>query len=201
MATASADINIVNRALTLLGVNTITALTDSDKAASTASVLWDDTRAAVFRAHPWNCLTKRVALSKDSSSPAYGYDNRFQLPADFLRLIQLEEPTDNYQIENDFILYDGDTLNVQYLALVTDVTKYDTLLIDTLAARLAAELAQPLLQSTSAMDQMWKMYEMKLKEARYVDAQENCQDVLDADYWVDSRDGIKRPNIETPPRR
>ena len=104
MATASAEINIVNRALTLLGVNTITALTDPDKAASTASVLWDDTRAAVFRSHPWNCLTKRVALSKDSVAPAYGYSAKFQLPADFLRLIRLENPKENYQIENDFIL-------------------------------------------------------------------------------------------------
>tara|TARA_R100000951_G_scaffold107659_1_gene103248 strand:- start:1594 stop:2199 length:606 start_codon:yes stop_codon:yes gene_type:complete len=200
MATASADINIVNRALTLLGVNTITALTDTDKAAATASVLWDDTRAAVFRAHPWNCLTKRVALSKDSAAPAYGYSAKFQLPADFLRLIQLEDPKENYQIENDFILYDGTALNVQYLALITDVTKYDTLLIDALAARLAADLAQPLLQSTTAMEKMYAMYELKLKEARYVDAQENCQDVLDADYWLDSRSGLSRPNIDTPPR-
>ena len=200
MATSSADINIINRALALLGVNTITSLSDTSKPAATASVLWDDTRAAVFRSHPWNCLTKRVALAQASPAPTYGYTYKYALPSDFLRLIRLENPTDNYQIENDFILYDNDTLNIQYLALITDVTKYDTLLIDALATRLAADLAQPLLQSTNAMEQMYKMYDLKLKEARYVDAQENCQDVLDADYWVDSRQGTKRPNIETPPR-
>jgi len=200
MATSSADINIINRALALLGVSSITSLSDTSKPAATASVLWDDTRAAVFRSHPWNCLTKRVALAQSSTTPAYGYTYQYQLPADFLRLIQLENATDNYQIENDFILYDNDTLNIQYLALITDVTKYDTLLVDTLAARLAAELAQPLLQSTGAMEKMWAVYDLKLKEARYVDAQENCQDVLDADYWIDSRQGTKRPNIETPPR-
>ena len=200
MATSSADINIINRALALLGVSRITSLSDTSKPAATASVLWDDTRAAVFRSHPWNCLTKRVALAQSSTTPAYGYTYQYQLPADFLRLIQLENATDNYQIENDFILYDNDTLNIQYLALITDVTKYDTLLVDTLAARLAAELAQPLLQSTGAMEKMWAVYDLKLKEARYVDAQENCQDVLDADYWIDSRQGTKRPNIETPPR-
>ena len=26
------------------------------------------------------------------------------------------------------------------------------------------------------------------------------QDVLDADYWLDSRSGLSRPNIDTPPR-
>jgi len=200
MATASADINIINRALALLGIDSITSLTDGSKPAATASVLWDDTRAAVFRAHPWNCLTKRVALAQSTVTPVYGYTYQYQLPADFLRLIRLENATDNYQIENDFILYDNDTLNIQYLALITDVTKYDTLLIDTLAARLAVDMAQPLLQSTTAMEKMWAMYDLKLKEARYVDAQENCQDVLDADYWIDSRQGTKRPNIETPPR-
>jgi hypothetical protein len=91
-------------------------------------------------------------------------------------------------------------MNIKYTALITDVTLYDTLLIDTLSARIAADLAQPLLQSTSAMEQMWQMYELKLREAKFVDAQEQAQDVLDADYWLDSRQGISRPNLSTPPR-
>ena len=91
-------------------------------------------------------------------------------------------------------------MRVKYTALITDVTQYDTLLVDTLAARIAADLAQPLLQSTSAMEQMWQMYELKLREAKFVDAQEQMQDVLDADYWLESRQGVIRPNINTPPR-
>ncbi len=198
---AASDIEIINRSLALLGIESITSLSDNSKQASVARVLFDDTRAAVFRGHPWNCLTRRAALPKDVTPPVYGYANRFVLPADFLRLLEVEDPTQTvFQLERRHILSDEGAMNIKYTSLVTDVTLYDTLLVDTLAARVAADLAQPLLQSTSAMEQMFQMYELKLREAKFVDAQEQQQDVLDADYWLESRQGGIRPNINTPPR-
>jgi hypothetical protein len=198
---AASDIEIINRSLALLGIESITSLSDNSKQASIARVLFNDTRAAVFRSHPWNCLTKRASLPKDVTAPVYGYGNRFVLPADFLRLLEVENPTQVvFQLERRHILADEGTMNIKYTSLVTDVTQYDTLLVDTLASRVAADLAQPLLQSTSAMEQMWQMYELKLREAKFVDAQEQQQDVLDADYWLESRQGVSRPNINTPPR-
>ena len=198
---AASDIELINRSLALLGIESITSLSDNSKQASIARVLFNDTRAAVFRSHPWNCLTKRASLPKDVTSPVYGYNNRFVLPADFLRLLEVENPTQVvFQLERRHILADEDVMNIKYTSLVTDVTQYDTLLVDTLASRVAADLAQPLLQSTSAMEQMWQMYELKLREAKFVDAQEQQQDVLDADYWLESRQGVVRPNINTPPR-
>ena len=103
-------------------------------------------------------------------------------------------------ISNGFILSNDSTLNIKYTALETDVTKYDTLLVEALTARLAADLAQPLLQSMSAMEAMQRMYELKIREAKFVDAQENSQDILDTDYWLESRLGVYRENISTPPR-
>ena len=196
---AASEVEIVNRALALLGVSSITSLADQTESASTANLLWDDSRAATFRSHPWNCLTKRAALAKDINAPAWGFTNSFTLPADYLRLLTIEEPLLAYEIENGFIFSDDDSMNIKYTALVTDVTKYDVLLVDALAARLSADLCQPLLQSASAMEAMWKMYQDKLREARYVDAQENSQDVLEADTWIDARLGVPSP-IDTPPR-
>lgn len=198
---AASDIELINRSLALLGIESITSLSDNSKQASIARVLFNDTRAAVFRGHPWNCLTKRASLPIDVTKPVYGYTNRFALPADYLRLLEVENSKSVlYQLERGHLLSDESTMNVKYTALITDVTLYDTLLVDTLSARIAADLAQPLLQSTSAMEQMWQMYELKLREAKFVDAQEQAQDVIDADYWLDSRQGTYRPNINTPPR-
>lgn len=200
---AISSIELVNRSLALLGIDSVTSLSDNTKVASTANILYDDTRAAVFRNHPWNCLIKRASLPKDVTPPAYGYTNRFVIPSDYLRLLSIEDTgtfSASYQIENGFILSDNDTMNIRYVSLETDVTKYDTLLVDALCARLAADLAQPLLQSTSAMQEMFNMYELKLKEARFVDAQENAQDSLETDYWLDSRVGTPNNNISPPPR-
>jgi len=196
---AASEIEIVNRSLALLGISSITSLADQTEAASTSNLLWNDSRAATFRSHPWNCLTKRAALAKDIAAPSWGFANSFTLPADYLRLLSIEEPLISYEVENGFIFSDDDSMNIKYTALVTDVTKYDVLLVDALAARLSADLCQPLLQSASAMDAMWKMYQEKLREARYVDAQENSQDILEADTWMDARLGVQS-NISTPPR-
>ena len=50
------------------------------------------------------------------------------------------------------------------------------------------------------MEAMQRMYELKIREAKFVDAQENSQDILDTDYWLESRLGVYRENISTPPR-
>lgn len=197
---AASDIEVVNRSLTLLGVDPVNSLSDPTKAASTARRLYDDSRAAVFRAHPWNCLVRRVALPLDNITPAYEFSHQFVLPADFLRLLTLEDVNGRYSIESRRILYDGDNLKIKYIALLTDVPSYDTLLVDALAARLAADLAHPLLQSSSTMEQMWQLYELKLREAKFVDAQENSQEVLDADYWLNSRFGVADSRLGVPPR-
>jgi len=196
---AASDIEIVNRALTLLGVDPINSLSDSSKAASTSNRIYNDTRAAVFRSHPWNCLVKRAALPLDYATPLYGFTYQFVLPADYLRLLGIENSSGRYSIENRKILYDSDTLNIAYVALITDVPSYDTLLVDTLAARLAADLAHPLLQAQSSMEAMWQLYELKLREAKLINAQENQQDVLDSDYWLNSRLGVS-PVVGAPPR-
>lgn len=197
---AASDIEIVNRSLTLLGVDPVNSLSDPTKAASTANRLYGDSRAAVFRAHPWNCLIKRASLPLDAVKPAYGFENQFVLPNDFLRLLSIEDSTGIYSIESRKILYDGEIMRISYVALLTDVPSYDTLLVDALTARLAADMAHPLLQSTQAMEQMWQLYELKLREAKFVDAQENSQQVLDADYWLNSRFGIADSRLSAPPR-
>ena len=70
---AASDIELINRSLALLGIESITSLSDNTKQASVARVLYNDTRAAVFRGHPWNCLTKRASLPTDVTNPVYGF--------------------------------------------------------------------------------------------------------------------------------
>jgi len=60
---ATTKINIVNRALGLLGAEFITSLTEDTKAARFSNELFDDTRDSIFRLHPWNSCIKRASLS------------------------------------------------------------------------------------------------------------------------------------------
>ena len=184
---ATTKINIVNRALGFLGAEFISSLTEDTKSARFANELFDDTRDAVFRMHPWNCCIKRAALSLTGTTPAFYFTAEFQLPADWLRMVRPEDDGLEYKIEGDKLLTEGDTFRCTYVFKNTVVTTYDPLLVDVLAVKLAANLTMPLLQDLRTLDAMNNLYMQKLGVARSADAMEGTPEGLDADFWIESR--------------
>ena len=77
------------------------------------------------------------------------------------------------------ILSDESTINLIYLQKIEDTVQYDTLLTETIAARLAAEICYPLVASATLSRQLYELYERKLKEARFVDATEGTPASID----------------------
>ena len=184
---ATTKINIINRALGLLGAEFITTLTEDTKAARFSNELFDDTRDSLFRMHPWNCCIKRAALSLTGTTPAFYFTAEFQLPADWLRMVRPEDDGLEYKIEGDKLLTEGDTFRCTYVFKNTVVTTYDPLLVDVLAVKLAANLTMPLLQDLRTLDAMNNLYMQKLGVARSADAMEGTPEGLDADFWIESR--------------
>tara|TARA_R100000234_G_scaffold119919_1_gene104343 strand:+ start:6603 stop:7208 length:606 start_codon:yes stop_codon:yes gene_type:complete len=184
---AASKINIVNKALGLLGAEFITSLTEDTKAARFANELYDDTRDCVFRLHPWNSCVKRAALSLTSNTPAYYFSNEFQLPGDWIRIVRPEDDTLEYKIEGDKLVTETSTFNCTYIFRNEAVADYDPLLIDVIASKLAVNLTMPLLQDLRVLDAMNALYNQKLSAARSADAQEGSPEGLDADFWLESR--------------
>ena len=184
---ATTKINIVNRALGLLGAEFISSLTEDTKAARFANGLFDDTRDALFRQHPWNCCIKRASLSKTSNTPAYYFTAEFQLPTDWLRIVKPEDDQVEYKIEGDKLVTETDTFKCTYIFRNETINTYDPLLVDVLAIKLAANLAMPLLQDPKTLDMMYKLYYEKLASARSADAVEGTPEGIVADFWLDSR--------------
>ena len=79
------ETTIINAALRRLGDKPITSRLDGSPAANAVNDLFDDARDALLRAHPWNFATTRVALMPSSTTPVYGFDYQYALPADWLR--------------------------------------------------------------------------------------------------------------------
>lgn len=195
---ASSVVDICNQALYLLGASTITAIDEGTTLANLCNLLWPEVRDTVFRDHPWNCLITRAELAQDSTDPEYGYDNSFQLPADPLCLRVLSTDQDEYvdadgqyyypyAIEGRFIFTDALTLKIKYVGRVTDVTKYDSLLVSALAAKLAAELAYPVTKSHQVVESMRARYEKILNDAKLVDAQEGSPEVFESNVLWNAR--------------
>lgn len=181
-------VDVVNRALDKLGYGPITSLDDGDKPANLATRTWPIVRDQVLRDHPWNFAVSRAITAPDSTAPSWGFSYRHLMPSDLLRLLEVRDlSTSEYQLEGRYILTDESVLYIRYIARVTDPNQYDSLFVDTVASRLAYEMAESLTQSNTKRELAWQEYTDGLERARRADAQENPPVVFEEDSWIDVR--------------
>ena len=168
-------VDICNSALNQIGASNIISLTEDSKAARICNQRYNFVRDSVFRSHPWNCLTTRIKITPDTAAPAFEFTKQFTLPTNpfCLRVLQLSDTDILYKIEGRKLLCNESTIEMIYIGRVEDGNQYDLLLIEALAAALAADLAYPLVGSSSLGANMYQLYQNKLTEARFVDATED----------------------------
>ena len=190
-------VEICNSALNSLGASNITALTEDSRNARLCNQRYEPLRDAIFRTHYWNCLIKRVELAADSDAPAYEFTKQYTLPSDCMRIMQIGgfhngsssmlDSGQTFKVEGRKIITDEEEIFLTYLAKITDPQQYDSLLIETIAARLAAELCYAVTQSNTLAAQLETIYQNKLREARFVDATEGTPYDVDASTFINSR--------------
>ena len=182
----ASEVDIANSALNMIGASNITSLTEDSVAARIMNQRYEFVRDAVFRSHPWNCLVRRASLAQNSTAPTWGYTFAYNLPTDpfCLRVLRLEKLDLDYKVEGRTIVSNEQTMKIKYVARVTDPNEYDTLLSETISARLAADTCYSITNSNSLVASMYSLYEAKLKEARFVDATEGMPGVEGADLGV-----------------
>jgi len=192
----ASDVDIANSALNNIGASNINSLTEDSVAARICNQRYVFVRDAVFRAHPWNCLIRRASLAQNSTAPDWQYAYAYSLPTDpyCLRIANIEDLSTDYKVEGRTIATDNSTMKIVYVARITDPNEYDVLLMETIAARLAADIVYALTNNNTLTATMWELYNQKLGEARFVDATEGMpgvegvdQGVLQADTFVNAR--------------
>jgi hypothetical protein len=188
-------VDICNGALNQLGGTTILSLTEDSKNARICNARYTQVRDALFRTHPWNCLQVRASLAKDATAPAWGFSSAFTLPADCLRLLYIVDFDSNYKVEGRKILSNTSSMKILYISRITDPNEYDELLRETLSANLAADIAYNITSSNPVAQNMYTLYQDKLRDARFVDStegQNNAPDLgmtdsLQASTFINSR--------------
>lgn len=184
----SSVVNICNRALSRVGDKRIIALTDDSNPARACNDAWERVRDEVFREHAWNSICTRASLAALSSTPAFGYDDEYQLPVDCLRVLEVYDTKLPWVVEGRKILCDAGTpLPIRYMRKATDSNEYDPLLTSVLAQRLAVEICEELTQSNSKKEFEVLRYETLLTQAKAADAQEQSPVEFEEDDWLDAR--------------
>lgn len=174
MSTSSV-VNICNMAVVSLGGSPITSLTDGTVESLLCNTIWNNARRATLRAHYWNFATKRTQLAVEVTTPTYGYKYSFPLPSDCLRVIEVLDDRD-YKVERKRILTNSPICYIKYIFDNEDIGQWDDSFIDLLVARLRVDLAFGITRSNSTVETAEKIYQMKLRIAKGVDASEDIPD-------------------------
>jgi len=185
---STSDVEIVNSGLIKIGADTITSLDDDAKAATLTKRQFPILRNEVLRGHPWNFARRRAKLAQLADAPAFGFSNAYQLPTDCLRVVEMSDPTIRFVIEGRQLLTDESAASIEYIAEITDPNQFDAFFRETLALRIAADLAFNLVDSLRLAKAMMDLYLDHLAKARTFDAQEGGgQEKIEATTWTDER--------------
>lgn len=163
-------VSICNQALNLIGAQSIISFDESTQNARRCATLYDQTRKAILRMHPWSCCIKRTQLAPLAKKPSFGYSNAFPLPSDFERVISAS--VENYEIENRHILANTDLINLIYVYDNDNEETWDSLLVECMTYFMASKLAKATTGSNSEADSAWQRLQVTLKQARAINGQE-----------------------------
>jgi hypothetical protein len=121
-------------------------------------------------------------------TPDSGYDNRYTLPSDCLRVVELIDEDYLWIVENQELHTDeGPTAAIRFIFRQRDVTKYRPVLESVLAHRLSLEIVEELTQSNTKRERAFEEYESFLNRARATDSMEQSPMPLQEDDWILAR--------------
>jgi hypothetical protein len=195
-------LQVVNLGLQWIGKDPIASLDNpSGKVAERVAAAYAGLRDAVLEEGDWSFAISRLSLNKDAAPPSFGFTARFVLPANVLRVISAEEPAGSAGVIDAFAasLYGASnglewqkegrhivantsaaTLNIRAVVQVVDSALWSPGFCQALAARIAAEFAVPMTENRSLQADMWKLYSLKLGEARLQDGRQGRSERLRA---------------------
>ncbi len=198
---AASEVQIANLALQKLGEESITALNQEDTRAVEMNLAFASVRDAELNRRRWRFSITRVSLPALVATPDSDYPYQYQLPGDFIRLIEggdistLVDMSDyrggfgaQYSIEGRRILTAlGAPLAIRYIYRVTDTTLYTPAFDAAFASRLAYETCERITQSSTKKAECLADYRMAIREAALAQALELPSETPADDTWMIAR--------------
>jgi hypothetical protein len=186
----ASQVEIMNMALLQLGDEIILTTTENTKAARTMMVLWDITVRECLEDHTWGFAKKRATLGLLAGTPTYEFDYAYQLPTDFIRLVHMGEPADEYdwRIEGDTLLTNETVAEILYIRYISDTSKWNPKFVSAVSLLLAAKAANSIAGlSTDKRRELTAAYEKTIMDAGTVDSQNSTSPINRPNRWIDAR--------------
>ena len=196
---ADSKFDICNKAMVLVGANTITSFTENTTESKVAGQLYESTLENLITRCRWRFASKQTQLSKNTTNPDARYESSYALPADALVIHTVT-------VADDVIKYDRYGQN-----LFTDTTSSDTVIADYtfqpsesdfppyFKQTLVFELASLFAGAIARNDQLSELYHKRaiaqLAIAKGLDAQAQTTRRMDVDRFRNNRNRTALSNI------
>jgi hypothetical protein len=195
------EVSIINAALTKLAESSIESRNDDSERARVMNSRYDAVRDAELRRRRWKFSISRTSLAALAAAPDSDFERQFQVPNDFLRLIEggdlvsLPDMSDYRSAESALFQLEGRTiltnlsapLAIRYIAQIRDTAIFDSCFVEALASRLAFECCKRITGNENEKDSCKEDYRDAIREAVRANALESAPQSQADDTWVMAR--------------
>lgn len=181
-------VKLANRALSLIEVDGIEAIDEQSNAAVEVRLWFDAIRDALLRSGDWNFAKRRVILPALSAGPAWGDGVYVELPADCLRVIEVNGVTDDWEVEGRRLLVAGAPAEIRYIEAAEDPQQWDPMFAMTFVHDLAEACGPKLAQLKSWLERINRSRERLLAGAKSTDGRESAGRTIADPPWVEVYD-------------
>jgi hypothetical protein len=182
-------VSICNLALSNLGKDNISALTDAGAEARACSQFYDQTLDSLLQGYPWRFAIKTASLAEVTNDKPGTWEYAYRYPLDCLKVRYVrpayvaDDPADYstaqadsfgfaHEIEGQTIYCDLSPAFLRYTYRNTDPTKYSPLFIEALSWHLAVRLAMPLTRDPKMRADAFQLAQQTQGAAQMADANE-----------------------------
>lgn len=203
--TFNSNLDIVNRALQLLGARRIVSTDDKTENANEMSSVYNLIRDGFIRSTEWSCCIRPVTAAFVGTDNSLELKNEFKIPADCLKILKVNDyytgysgvepqisPNELYSLQGTSIFTNLPApLKLRYSYRNESVTTYDPLFIECLAIELAMATFDRIKGSSEiSYDRLERRLAGKMREALHSNAIERPQIPPPDGNWSMARYGV-----------
>lgn len=180
------EIEICSAALAALGTKGIASFEDDTVEARASGAYYSLVRDKVLEDRIWSFAKKQYILGPDLAVPLFGFEKKFQVPSEVVRVHRVDDGSGDYRMQWDlqgrYILADVDSIYVTAVRKETDTSLYSPGFTLCVALRLAVALAVPLKENRQLKADLWQEYKFELGEAAGVDGTQGKSEAVRSDF-------------------
>ena len=179
-------LEIMNKALGMLGANQMRTLEDKTLEAEAANKMYRPSLDSVLAETDWTFAIKRSLLDiSEDKQPAWGSGNYYELPADLIKIVDVMNRNVPWRREGNYIFTPASEFGLVYVARCIDPTYYPSYFIDALSAKLAVEMCYLITNSTEKTNALIELYRGEyLPIAKTKNAREKSSPIIEDSHWV-----------------